>query len=434
MKKILMLTAVLFIASACAAIASAQTFGELNADRRGTGAIRFENQREEELTDATVLLKRNGEAEVRLTGTNTTTFRGRWTATNDNTVDLNLTSGFGYGTMEARGRVTLTRGGGFDRIELNGRSRGRNFTVTFDADRRGPIPGGGGGGGNRNSEFVGTYRSSYGSQRGGTDTRLIRVMKILDDGRVELVSRYQGRDPDLTRTDLSMHGSLLRDIRSRKRVTHTGTWRAFGRRLEVTLSDLDGNRSPVRMTFESRNNDPNELVTTAWDRNLYGSVGFQFKRTDSPDDDNFDQGGGQGQTPDRVAGIYSTRLQVPDSDGEIERILQLSPNGDARLTTEWVGGRTPRIGFRAQRELGRLIRGLENQRTIIHTGRWQSRNNQIVIDFDNLNFDRSREDNVDRSREPSSITFNIRGVSTLESSRVDQNLYGDRSFTLTRTR
>ena len=399
-----MLTAVLFIASACAAIASAQTsFGELNADRRGTGAIRFENQREEEVTNATVILRRGGDAEVRLTGRTTTTFKGRWSGGDNNIVDLDLTSGFGYGTMEARGRVTLTRGG-FDRLELNGRSRGRNFTVTFDAERRGPFPGGGGGGGNRNSEFIGTYRSTYGSQRGGTDTRLIRVLKILDDGRVELVSRYQGRDPDLTRTDLSMHGSLLRDIRSRKKIIHTGTWRAIGRRLDVTLSDLDGQRVPTLMSFQARNNDRDELVATTWDRALYGSVGFQFKRTDTPDDDDSDQNQNQdpGQTPNRLAGTYSTRLQVPDSDGEIERSLQLLPNGDARLTTEWMGGRMPRISFRAQRELGRMIRDLENQRTITQNGRWRFSNNQIIVDFDNL----------DVRANAGSMTFDVRGFNT----------------------
>ncbi|HKS40854.1 MAG TPA: hypothetical protein VJX74_09615 [Blastocatellia bacterium] len=424
MKKIIMLTAVLFIASACAAIASAQTsFGELNADRRGTGAIRFENQREEEVTSAVVILRRGGDAEVRLTGRTTTTFKGRWSGGDNNIVDLNLTSGFGYGTMEARGRVTLTRGG-FDRLELNGRSRGRNFTVTFDAERRGPGGGMGPGGGNRDSDFIGTYRSNYGSQRGGTDTRLIRVLKIIDGGRVELVSRYQGRDPDLTRTDLSMHGTLLRDIRARKTIVHTGTWRSLGRRLEVTLTSLDGNRSPASMTLEFRNNNRDELVTTAWDRALYGSVGFEFKRNDSPDDD-ADQNQNQdpGQTPNRLAGTYSTRLQVPDSDGDIERSLQLLANGDARLTTEWMGGRTLRTSFRAQRELGRMIRDLENQRTITQNGRWRFSNNQIIVDFDNL----------DRSRQQGSITFDVRGFTTLESVRMDQDMYGDRRFTLTRT-
>lgn len=420
MKKIIMLTAVLFIASACAAIASAQTsFGELNADRRGTGAIRFENQREEEVTGAVVILRRGGDAEVRLTGRTTTTFKGRWSGGDNNLVDLNLTSGFGYGTMEARGQVTLTRGGGFDRLELNGRSRGRNFTVTFDAERRGPIPGGGG---NRDSEFIGTYRSTYGSQRGGTDTRLIRVLKILDGGRVELVSRYQGRDPDLTRTDLSMHGTLLRDIRAKKMIVHTGTWRSFGRRLEVTLDSLDGSRSSVRMTFEFRNNNRDELVTTAWDRALYGSVGFEFKRNDSNDDDNSDQG--QGQTPNRLTGIFSTRLQVPDSDGDIERSLELSANGDARLTTQWMGGRMPRTSFRAQRELGDMIRDLENQRTVTQNGRWRLSNNQLIVQFDN----------PVAMRDAGSMTFDVRGFDTLDSVRVDQKMYGDRRFTLSRTR
>ncbi len=424
MKKILMLTAVLFIASACAAIASAQTsFGELNADRRGTGAIRFENQREEEVTNATVILRRGGDAEVRLTGRTTTTFKGRWSGGDNNIVDLDLTSGFGYGTMEARGKVTLTRGG-FDRLELNGRSRGRNFTVTFDAERRGPGGGMGPGGGNRNSEFIGTYRSSYGSQRGGTDTRLIRVLKILDDGRVELVSRYQGRDPDLTRTDLSMHGSLLRDIRTRKMIVHTGTWRAVGRRLDVTLSDLDGQRVPTLMSFQARDNNRDELVATTWDRALYGSVGFQFKRNDTPDDDSDqNQNQDQGQTPNRLAGTYSTRLQLPDSDGEIERSLQLLANGEARLVTQWMGGRMPRISFRAQRELGRMIRDLENQRTVTQNGRWRFSNNQIIVDFDN----------PAGARDAGSMTFDVRGGNTLESVRVDQNMFGDRRFTLTRT-
>ena len=426
MKRIIMLTAALFIVSACAAIASAQTsFGELNADRRGTGAIRFENQREEEVTSATVILRRNGDAEVRLTGRTTTTFKGRWSGGDNNIVDLDLTSGFGYGTMEARGRVTLTRGG-FDRLELNGRSRGRNFTVTFDAERRGPFPGGGmGPGGYRDSDFIGSYRSTYGSQRGGTDTRLIRVMKIIDGGRVELVSRYQGRDPDLTRTDLSMHGSLLRDIRARKRIVHTGTWRSFGRRLEVTLDSLDGSRSPARMTLEFRNNNRDELVASSWDRALYGSVGFDFKRTDTPDDDDSDQNQNQdqGPTPNRFAGTYSTRLQVPDTDGDIERSLELSANGDARLTTQWMGGRMPRVSFRAQRELGRTIRDLENQRTVTQVGRWQFRNGQIIVDYGN----------AAGARGEGTMTFDVRGFNTLESVRMDQDMFGDRRFTLTRT-
>lgn len=427
MKRIIMLTAVLFIASACAALASAQTgFGELNADRRGTGSIRFENQREENLTGATVILRRGGDAEVRLTGTNTTTFKGRWSGGDNNVVDLDLTSGFGYGTMEARGKVTLTRGGGFDRLELSGRSRGRNFTASFDAERRGPFPGGGVGGGvgggNRNSEFIGTYRSSYGSQRGGSDTRIIRVLKILDDGRVELVSRYQGRDPDLTRTDLGMHGSLLRDIRSRKKITHTGTWRAFGRRLDITLDSLDGSRSPARMTFEFRNNNRDELATTAWDRALYGSVGFEFKRNDSPDDD--DSNPGRGETPSRLAGIFSTRLQLPDSDGDIERSLELSDNGDARLVTTWMGSRMPRLSFRAQRELGDAIRDLENQRTVTQTGRWRFDNNQIIVQFDNRL----------AMRDAGSMIFNVRGADILDSATVDQKMFGDRRFTLSRTR
>jgi hypothetical protein len=423
MKNIAALIRVLAIVVACVSIAGAQTvFRELNADSRGRGAISFDNQRDENITNATVLLRRNGDAEIRLVGRTTWTFTGRWTAGTGQDVDLDLN---GAGS-EARGRVTLTRSGNLDRLELTGRSRGQRFTANFDADRRGDSQqGGGGGGGNRGADFVGVYRSSYSPTPRPDDFKLIRTLRIREDGSAELVSRYQNRPPVMSQSNLRLLGNLIRNVESRKKINHTGSWRAFGRRLEVTLTNLDGDtRAVSRMTFEFRNADRSELSTTAWDRNDYGTVGFEFRRTDADDnDDDSNQGGGQGQTPDRVAGSYSTRLRVPDSDAEIERTLQLSPNGDARLTTELVGGRDSRMSFRAVRELGRLVRRLETQRTIVHYGRWQSRNGQIVVDFDNL----------DRTREPGSITFEARG-DTLEAVRVDQNQYGDGRFSLERRR
>lgn len=420
-KNSITLIAAMVIASACAGISGAQTlFREWNADSRGRGTIRLENQQDDDLTAASVVLRRDGTAEIRLTGRNTMVFTGRWTGGNSYDVDLDITGGFGNASVNGRGRVTLTRGGGFDRLELSGRNRGRDFSVTFDSERRG----GGFPGGNRGSEFIGNFRSSNGPLRSGFESKIVRVLKITDDRRAELVTRYQEREPELTRANLSLHGSLLRDVLARKRIAHSGTWRAFGRRLEVTLTSLDGdNRTRSQMTFEFRNNSNDELVTIDWNRNDYGTFGFNFRRMVNDDEDDQDQYGKPTTTPDRLAGTYWTRLQLPDSDGEIERTLQLSPNGDARLTTEWVGSPPPRISFRAQQELGRLLRRLEGQRSIVHSGRWQFRNNQIVIDFDNL----------DRVREPGSMAFDIRG-DTLESARVDQTLYGNRSFRLARRR
>ncbi|HKP87753.1 MAG TPA: hypothetical protein VJZ26_16755, partial [Blastocatellia bacterium] len=399
MKNTLKLTWLLVIASAGVSIAGAQTlFREFNADSRGRGVIRLDNQRDEDVTNATVTLRRGGDAEVRISGRTSWTFTGRWTGGNGNDVDLDIT-GFANSRAEARGRLTLTRGGGFDRLEISGRTRGQNFSVTFDTDRReGGWPGRGD---NRSNDFVGTFRTSYSPRPGSPDAfKIVRVLKIREDGSAELISRYQNTPPSLSRSNLSLLGDLLREVEARKRVSHTGSWRAFGRRLEVTLSNLEGrDRTVSRMTFEFRNNDRTELLTTGWNRNDYGTLGFEFKRMDNDEDDDADQGGGQGQTPNRLAGSYSTRLQVPDSDGQIERTLQLSANGDARLTTEWIGGRTPRISSRAERELGRLIRGLENRMSVVHSGRWQYRNNQVVVDFDNL----------DRSRETGSMTFDVRG-------------------------
>ncbi len=115
---------------------------------------------------------------------------------------------------------------------------------------------------------------------------------------------------------------------------------------------------------------------------------------------------------------------MPDSNGEIERSLELLANGDARLTTEWVGsGRTPRMGFRALRELGQAIRDLENQRTVTQNGQWRFSNNQVIVQFDNRV----------AMRDAGSMTFDFRGGNTLESVRVDPTMFGDRRFTLTRT-
>src|SRR6185503_18308396 len=111
MKKIAMLTRFLVIALACVSIASAQNvFRELSADNQGRGTISFENQRTEDLSSATLTLRRNGDAEIRLLGRTTWTFTGRWTGGNNNDVDLEIT-GFGNAAAEGRGRVTLTRGG-----------------------------------------------------------------------------------------------------------------------------------------------------------------------------------------------------------------------------------------------------------------------------------------------------------------------------------
>lgn len=417
----------IFIASACISIANAQTLSrELTADSRGRGTINFDSQRNEDVTSATVSLRRNGDADIRLVGRTTWIFIGRWTSGNSNDVNLEITN-FGNSTAEGRGRITLTRGGSFDRVELSGRSRAQRFSVTFDADRRDGFP-------QRDDsprrdndrEFVGIYRSTYSPRPGPNDYRIIRTMRINEDGSAEIVSRYQNRPPALTQENTRMHGTYLRNINDKRKITHSGTWRAFGRRLEVTLSNLEGNTRMVsRMTFEFRDRERTELSTTAWNQNDYGSVGFQFKRVDKDfnDDDDSGQGNDPGQTPNRLAGNYSTRLRLPDADAEIERTLQLSVNGEARLVTEWVGGRSSRVGFRAVRELGRVIRGLENQRSVVHHGRWRYSNNQIIVEFESL----------DRVREQSSMTFDVRG-DTLDAVTVDQAHYGDRRFTLLRTR
>jgi len=425
MKKIAILLVLCMIVPISVGLASAQSqYREWSANGRGRGAIRYGTQREEALSSASVELRRDGNAEIRVIGQTTWTFTGRWTARRGFDVDLVITNGFNNLNVEGRGTLQLRDGGGFERLEINGLSRGQRFTLTFDSDRSSNFPGGGGpgggpGGGQGARDLVGRFRSS--DPLGGRNTStLIRVLKLDDNGTVDLVTRYRGDAPVIGRDTERRFGTLVRDVSTRRKVTHAGTWRSGRQRVEITFTSLDGRRSDSRLTLEVRGTNRDQLVSTEWDRTLYGELPLQFTRMttdDNEDDDN------PGQTPDRFAGEFATRLRVPDTSGDIERRLLLLPNGTATLTTQWMSNGRLEVSARAEQELGRSLRFMANQRQLDQSGKWQLRNNQVVIEFESRNDFRGR--NV--------MTFDIRGTE-LQSADFDQTIYGSRSFSMRRIR
>jgi hypothetical protein len=428
MKKITMLLMLCMIVPLSAGLASAQgqnaqgQYREWSANSRGRGSIRYANQRDEVLTSASVELRRNGDAEVRVVGQTTSTFTGRWTTRRGYEVDLIINYGFNNLRVDGRGTLELREGGGIERLEITGQTRGQQFTVSFDSEGRGGgnFPGGGGGGQGLR-DLVGRFRSSD-DLRGRESSTLIRVLKLDDNGTVDLVSRYRGGVPFIGRDTERRYGRLVRDVSNRKKVTHSGTWRVAGRqRIEVTFTSLDGTRLDSRLTLEVRGTNRDQLVATDWDRALYGELPLQFTRMNANDRDDDDDG--YGQTPDRVAGDYAVRLRIPDTNGDIERRLTLSRDGTATLTTQWMSNGRFEVSNRAEQEYGRLLRFIANQRQIDQSGRWQFRNNQVVIEFESRNDFRGR--NV--------MTFDIR-AGELQATDFDHGIYGTRSFNMRRVR
>jgi hypothetical protein len=270
------------ILCAMTALAQAQPqFSEWNATAQGRGTIRIQGQRDEALSRASINLRRNGELEIRVFSIVPTTFKGYWFGGRDFEVEIEIEEAFGDTRASGLGTASLRRGGGIESIEINGETRGRKYALYFESGQS-PIPGG-----NR-SEYVGAFRSAAQTGYGREENRLIRVLRINQDGTAQLSSRFRGIEPTTSRDNIRLYGSLLIDIQKKKKIYHSGTWRVNGRRLEVSLNTLDErDRVDCRLVFEFRGVGGERLDTVFWDRNLYGTSGFQFERIgeDMADDD-----------------------------------------------------------------------------------------------------------------------------------------------------
>ncbi|MBI3652066.1 MAG: hypothetical protein HY231_13680 [Acidobacteria bacterium] len=264
---------------------------DLRGTATGRGTLKYAGERDANLSDATVFLKRNGDIEIRLNGTrfnDSYTFTGHWYEGRNNDYEFDLTDGFGTAGAVGKGRVSLRTNGQLLRLQFSGYSQRQAFSVNFDGNAAtdnhpsfNNAPG--------NTDYAGTYRSSESTQRTNQDFTIIRVLRIKADGTAELVSRFKGGEPLVNRENLSKYGNLLSDIRDRKTVLHVGNWRNSGRGIEVTLRTLDPEERNDKVTatlrLEFRGNDRDQLQTVNWDRQLYGNTAFQFVRVTEEDRD-----------------------------------------------------------------------------------------------------------------------------------------------------
>lgn len=303
MKKITSKLMLLLIVSIVSITTQAQ-IRELQGTGEGRGVLKYAGQREKNLTEATVFLRRNNDIEIRLFGDESYTFTGRWTAGRANTYEFTVTDGFGTQGASGKGTVNLRQNGQVVRLELTGYTRRQTFSVTFDGDQTNNNDSQY----DRSSDYIGVYRSTEttSTQRYNQDFTIVRVLRIKDNGIAELVSRFKGNTPVVNRENLRIHGELLSQIRDRKTILHLGTWRKKGRGIEVLLNNLNNNQtSQATFQFELRGGDRDNLQTTNWDRLAYGSNGFKFQRVLNEDDN-------EGQ---------------PDSDD-----IRMSNEGDGRLS------------------------------------------------------------------------------------------------------
>jgi hypothetical protein len=290
---------------------------ELQGSGEGRGVLKFAGQRDRDLTGADIVLKRDGNMEIRLLGDESYTFTGRWSAGRVNTYELDVTGGFGNLGATGKGRVTVRQNGQIVRLEFNGYTRRQTYSVTFDGDQVNNNDSQY----DRSGDYIGVYRSVETTQKYNQDFTIVRVLRIKDNGIAEVVSRFKGGEPVVNRENLRIHGELLSQIRSRKTVLHRGTWRKRGRSIEVVLDNLNNNETmQATFQFEFRGGDKENLQTTNWDRTIYGSSAFKFQRVLNEDDND-----GQPGSPDNdeinLSNEGEGRLSIGrESDRNINRV------------------------------------------------------------------------------------------------------------------
>lgn len=196
MKKTAVCMGTLVLALMSAAGARAQfDIQSLNATMRGQGTLERSGERDTDLSRVQVVLLRGGDARIRAYGRRGEDYSltGRWFGGRSDNVDLRIDRGFGSRRMEARGMVNLRSRGGFDRIELSGRTGSERFTLRF----RGESQEGGDSGSGGNYETLRWSGDGRGRLlvAGRNDQRLQRIrVDLRANGDAEIVFYSEGSD------------------------------------------------------------------------------------------------------------------------------------------------------------------------------------------------------------------------------------------------
>lgn len=176
--------------------------GVLDQTKNGAGTLRFADSRERErLSRARVVLTRNGDFEINVSGRNSWRYRGTWRYGNDSDIRLTFANRQGSGILHTDFR------GGFSSFELAGRVDGRSFSVDFRAD--------GSGGG---WELIETVRGN---------------------GRIDGPG---DEDYNLHRARINLYrnGTFEIILESNRSHTYLGRWKDSGSQIDLILTNVSG--------------------------------------------------------------------------------------------------------------------------------------------------------------------------------------------------
>ncbi len=226
------------------------------------------------------------------------------------------------------------------------------------------------------------------------DLRIKYTLDLKRDGRYELVSELSTDDKDrLPERAFEENGDILDILVRKRRAVEKGDWLRRGTTVSLDIAELDGRKRNGRYAAEWRRD---ALHLHDYPRNLYGRTDFELKpkrfrpdwssegrpdRPDRPDRPSDDE---------RLFGTWYTNIAIPGDDGRLIRMLELSSNGSAQITSMYSRrGYEPSVTSEGIERLGRIFGKLtKHMPGLIHTGKWDARGSEITVELDKLGRDR----------------------------------------------
>ncbi|HVK03995.1 MAG TPA: hypothetical protein VM490_10995 [Armatimonadaceae bacterium] len=232
--------------SALTAAVSHAALRELNETRRGAGEIVWRTG-SDRLETASLRLRPDGRAEVRLEGRQHHTFSGRWRETRPGAIGLDLEGDFGRHRAQADGTLYL-RGGSVDRLDIRGNADSGVFTARFVAT-----------GGVRPTTPPAGSRPGWDDgrgDRGTTDGYRGRPLAVNQAGTGSITMDGRRFDSlERATLDLDRDGTAwVRFLGRRDRHSFVGRWESRGGGSEDVRLVLDGNFHGERVRLEGTAN------------------------------------------------------------------------------------------------------------------------------------------------------------------------------------
>lgn len=229
------------------------------------------------------------------------------------------------------------------------------------------------------------YEGTYTATMPSRDSRftILQALDIKRDGTATMTTTYEGQRPNTGNFNRDDFGEVLDELVSRSRAVHTGSWQISGSRLKVYLERMNGRRWDVTFEF-SRSGT--RLAPMLYDRRDYGNkqrIYYPGKPHGGWGGSGGSGGSGGGEIkPSQAAGTYSVELQIDYRNSRVVRTLDLQRGGRAVLNMEYRGSVYPSITSGDIRQYGELVRDLERDRTLTHTGSWREERGRIIVDLD----------------------------------------------------